>query len=151
MSLRGFRLCLRCGANVLLAKNTVSADVTYQLTPAVHKPLPSALHLTSFFLDINPTPLPPPCTLPTSFLPSSHRYFIAWLHPHNPTSCTYTFTKKLYPKWKGKSNKWMNEWMLRKATNYIYMSSALAFFQAWEDLLKFDTTAGYIYHWSIFS
>ena len=38
-----------------------------------------------------------------------------------------------------------------KPQKCMCMSNVLAFFQAWEDLPKFDTTAGYSYHSSIFS
>ena len=42
--------------------------------------------------------------------------------------------------------------MLRKATKvHVYIQFFSLFFQAWEDLLNFDTTAGYSYLWSIFS
>ena len=44
----------------------------------------------------------------------------------------------------------MNEWTLRKATKvHVYAQSF--FFQAWENLLKFDTAAWNRYHWSIYS
>ena len=57
---------------------------------------------------------------------------------------------KLHPKRKEKNI--MNEWMLRNATKvHVYVQCFSLFFQAWEDLLKFDTTAGYSYHSSIFS
>ena len=34
---------------------------------------------------------------------------------------------------------------------HMYVQCFSPFFQAWEDLLKFDTTAWYSYHWSIFA
>ena len=41
-----------------------------------------------------------------------------------------------------------NEWMLRKATKVqVCVQRFSLFYQTWEDLLKFDTTAGYSYHW----
>jgi len=41
--------------------------------------------------------------------------------------------------------------MLRKATKvHVYVQSFSLFFQAQEDLLNFDTTATYSYHWSTF-
>ena len=40
----------------------------------------------------------------------------------------------------------------KKATKmHVYVQCFSLLFQAWEDLLKFDTIAGYIYHWSTFS
>ena len=83
-------------------ENAVVVDVTYQLTPAAHKPLPYALYL-SFLLVVTPPPLPSPSTLPTSFLPSSHKYFIYYipstlhsyiLHIHYPAAKTFTKKKK---------------------------------------------------------
>ena len=43
-------------------------------------------------------------------------------------------------------NEWMDEWKATKVPVHVLVP-----FQAWEDLLKFDTTAGNIYHWSIYS
>ena len=48
-------------------------------------------------------------------------------------------------------NEWMNEWMNeRKATKMDVYVQYLISFQAWEDLLKFDTTTWNSYHWSIY-
>ena len=47
------------------------------------------------------------------------------------------------------NNEWMNEWKATKV--HVYASCFIPSFQAWEDLRKFDNTAGYSYHWRIFS
>ena len=55
----------------------------------------------------------------------------------------------LHPKWKENKNEVMKV-MLRKATKvHVYVQCFSLFFQAWEEFLKFDTTAGYSYHWSV--
>ena len=72
--LRSLYLCIHSVAQMSLYDENAVSGCTYQLTTAVHKPLPSAFH-SSFLLVITPPPFPS-LHLPTSFLPSSPRYFI---------------------------------------------------------------------------
>ena len=88
-----------------------------------------------------------------TWLDTGRTNWVVYLHSSNFVFSFFPFVVwlSLHPKWKEKkSNEWKNEcW--EKPQKCTCMSNVLVIFISPRGALQFDTTAGYSYHWSIFS